>query len=347
MKTKIINITLLLVLMGGTLFFLLKDQEIDELLLCIKSADKGWLLVGLLCMIGFVCFESVIIHYLMNAMSWSINLIHCIKYSFIGFFVSAITPSSTGGQPAQIYFMKLDGISISVSSLVLMVVTVAYKAALMVMAFVMLIIENEFVMKHIAGIEFIMILGIAINLIVIIFLALMIFKQSLAKRLTGKFLLFLGKHKLIKNPDEKLKKLLLSISKYDKGAAFLKEHKGMCFNVFIITVVQRLLYLAVTYAVYRAFGLKGCSAFEIITLQLIISLAVDNLPWPGGMGVNEGIFMIFFTEIFTASYVTAGLMLTRGLNYYFIILAGGIVTALAKFMRRKQIHTLEKTDGSL
>lgn len=347
MKTKIINIAVLLVLIAGTLFFLLKDQEMDQLLLCIKSARKSWLFLGLLCMLGFICLESVIIHYLINALSYSIKLLHCIKYSFIGFFVSAITPSSTGGQPAQIYFMKNDGISISVSSLVLMVVTVAYKSVLLVMAFVMLIIENAFVMKHVAGIEFIMIFGILINVIVIVALALIIFKQSLAKRLTGKLLLLLGKRKIIKKPDEKLKKLLVSISKYDKGAAFLKEHKWMCFKVFVITVIQRLLYLVVTYTIYRAFGLKGCSPFEIITLQLIISLAVDNLPWPGGMGVNEGIFMIFFTEIFTSTYVTAGLMLTRGLNYYFIILAGGLVTAFAKFMRRKQINTLEKEDGSL
>ncbi len=347
MKAKIINITVLLVLMAGTLFFLLKDQELDELLLSIKSADARWVLTGLLCIIGFVCLESVIIHYLMNALSYSVKLLHCIKYSFIGFFVSAITPSSTGGQPAQIYFMKLDGISVSVSSLVLMVVTVAYKVVLLVIAGVMLIIENEFVMSHVKGIEFIMVFGIVVNVIMIILLMLIIFKQSLAKRMTGKLLLFLGKHKLIKNHDEKLRKLLVSISKYDKGAAFLKENKLVCFNVFILTVVQRLLYFLVTYTVYRAFGLSGCSMFEIMTLQLIITMAVDNLPWPGGMGVNEGIFMIFFTEIFTSAFVTAGLMLTRGLNYYFIILAGGLVSAFAKFMRRKEIHTIEKTDGSL
>ena len=347
MKTKIINIAVLLILMAGTMFFLLKDQELDQLLICIKSADKRWLFAGLLCMIGFVCMESVIIHYLMNALSYSIKLLHCIKYSFIGFFVSAITPSSTGGQPAQIYFMKQDGISVSVSSLILMVVTVAYKAVLLIMALFMLVIENDFVMRHVKGIEFIMIFGVVINIIMIVFLMLIIFKQSLAKRLTGKFLLFLGKHKLIKNSGGKLRRLLTSISKYDKGASFLKEHKLVCFNVFVLTVIQRILYFAVTYIVYKSFGLKGCSPFAIITLQLIISLAVDNLPWPGGMGVNEGIFMIFFTEIFTTVYVTAGLMITRGLNYYFIILAGGLITAFAKFMRRKQINTIEKTDGSL
>lgn len=347
MKAKIINIAVLLVLIAGTTYFLLKDQELDELLNCIKSANKCWLLLGLMAMICFVCLESVIIHYLLSALSYSSKFLHCIKYSFVGFFVSAITPSSTGGQPAQVYFMKRDGISVSISSLILMVVTVAYKAVLLLIALFMLVIEFGFVMEHIKGIEFILIFGVMVNIIMIVALMLIIFKQSLAKRMTGKFLLFLGKHRLIKNTDVKIKKLLTSISKYDRGAAFLKEHKLVCFNVIVITVIQRLLYFAVTYIVYKSFGLTGCSPFEIITLQLIISLAVDNLPWPGGMGVNEGIFIIFFTEIFTATYVTAGLMITRGLNYYFIILAGGMITALAKFMRRRDRDTLEKANGSL
>ena len=349
MKSKIINILLLIILMLCTFYFLLKDQELDELWACILSADKMWLLAGLVCIILFICFESVIIHYIVNALAYSVKLIHCIKYSFIGFFVSAITPSSTGGQPAQMYFMKKDGISVSISSLVMMVVTVAYKAALLFIAFIMLIVENDFVTSHIKGLEFILVFGIVVNVFVIVALMLIIFKQSLAKRICGKCILFLGSHRLIKKPDERLRKLINSISKYDRGAAFLKSHMRMFVNIFLITLVQRMMYFLVTYAVYRSFDLSqgsGCSPFEIITLQLIITLAVDNLPWPGGMGVNEGIFMIFFTEIFTPAYVTAGLMLTRGFNYYFVILAGGIVTALAKFMKRKNTD-IDANTGSL
>lgn len=31
------------------------------------------------------------------------------QYSFIGFFYSGITPSATGGQPVQLYYMSKDG----------------------------------------------------------------------------------------------------------------------------------------------------------------------------------------------------------------------------------------------
>ena len=336
-KKYLLNGLFLIALIGGTFYFLLKDQEFDMLLKYISEANALWLFVGLLLMLVFVSFESIIIHYLMKSLSCAVSFINCLKYSFIGFFVSAITPSATGGQPVQMYYMKSDGISLTVSSLVLMVVTVAYKAVLLILAAIMLIVNSSFVMAHIDGIEFIMIFGILVNVIVIGVLLLLIFKQSFAKKIVGNTILWLGRHGIIKNYQTKIKKVLATIAKYDQSAEYLKTHKKIIFNVFVITTIQRIALFAITWAIYKSFGLSGVSAFEIITLQLIISLAVDNLPLPGGLGVSEGIFLLFFEEIFTVRYLTAGLLLSRGFNYYAIIIVGGIVTAVAQLTKKK--HT--------
>ena len=119
-KKYLLNGAFLIALMVGTFYFVLKDQEIDQLFVYISKAKLGWLLLGLVFLLIYVSFESVVIHYLMKSLSYAINFIHCLKYSFIGFFVSAITPSATGGQPAQMYYMKADGIPITISSRVLM-----------------------------------------------------------------------------------------------------------------------------------------------------------------------------------------------------------------------------------
>ena len=336
-KKYLLNGLFLIALIGGTFYFLLRDQEFDMLLKYISEANALWLFVGLLLMLVFVSFESIIIHYLMKSLSCAVSFINCLKYSFIGFFVSAITPSATGGQPVQMYYMKSDGISLTVSSLVLMVVTVAYKAVLLILAAIMLIVNSSFVMAHIDGIEFIMIFGILVNVIVIGVLLLLIFKQSFAKKIVGNTILWLGRHGIIKNYQTKIKKVLATIAKYDQSAEYLKTHKKIIFNVFVITTIQRIALFAITWAIYKSFGLSGVSAFEIVTLQLIISLAVDNLPLPGGLGVSEGIFLLFFEEIFTVKYLTAGLLLSRGFNYYAIIVVGGIVTAVAQLTKKK--HT--------
>lgn len=336
-KNKLLlNGFILIALICITFYFVLKDQEFDKLIEYMSDAKPLWLLAGLLLMLVFVSFESVIIHYLSKSLSCAVNFIHCLKYSFVGFFVSAITPSATGGQPAQMYYMKADGIPLAVSSLVLMIVTVAYKAVLLFLAAVMLITNSEFVMDHINGIEVIMIFGIAVNVFMIGILLMLVFKQSFAKKIICSCILWLGRHRMIKNYQTKIKKTLAAISKYDQGAMYLKTHKKIIFNVFILTTIQRLCLFAITWAIYKSFGLSGVSAFEIITLQLIISMAVDNLPLPGGLGVSEGIFLLFFEEIFTPIYLTAGLILSRGFNYYAIIIVGGIVTVIAQLTRKRK-----------
>jgi uncharacterized protein (TIRG00374 family) len=264
-----------------------------------------------------------------------------LKYSFIGFFVSAITPSATGGQPAQLYYMAGDGLSTAVTTLVLIVVTIAYKFVLLFLGIIMFFIDFDFVIDHIENIKLIMIYGVTVNVIVIGFLLFIIFNHKFAKKLIGKFILFLAKFRIIKNHKKLLKKVITSISKYEEGAIYLKSHLWVFFKVFLITLIQRIAYFAITYFVYRSFGLTEYSIVEITILQLIISIAVDNIPLPGGMGANEGIFLVFFTKIFTPSYITAGLLLSRGISYYSIIILGGIVLAYAQITRNSKIKNKE------
>ena len=340
-KKYILNILFLLVLMVGTFCFIFKDQEITSIVKYIKEADKGYLLIGFILLIVFVSLESVIIHYLLNTLSCKNNFFSCLKYSFVGFFVSAITPSATGGQPAQLYYMSGDGISAAVSTLVLIVVTIAYKLVLLFLGIVMFFVDFDFVMSHIENIKIIMIYGVAVNIVVIGFLLFIIFNHKFAKKLIGKFILFLAKNRIIKNHKKLLKKIIVAISKYEDGAIYLKSHLLIFFKVFFITVVQRISYFAITYFVYRSFGLNEYGFLEITILQLIISIAVDNIPLPGGMGANEGIFLVFYTKIFTLSYITAGLLLSRGISYYSIIILGGLVLAYAQITRKSKIKRLE------
>ena len=51
--------------------------------------------------------------------------------------------------------------------------------------------------------------------------------------------------------------------------------------------------------------------YDIVILQGMISVAVDMLPLPGGMGISEKLFSMLFTGIFGQVKVLAGLILSR------------------------------------
>lgn len=337
-KTYVPNVLFLLFLFFGTFYYIFREQDFYDIIRYIKETNIFYISLAMIMVLLFVCGEAVIIHYIMNSLSYKVKLRACIKYSFIGFFVSSITPGASGGQPAQMYYMSEDGIKVSASSLVLMVVTIAYKAVLIIMGAFMILTEYPFVIHYLGNVKWIFIFGIVANIIIIALLFFIIFEQKFARQVLVAPIVWLGKKKIIKNYQKWTKKVLSGISKYSNGAKYLKEHKYVILNTFLLTIAQRVCYFMVTYFIYKSFGLCGTSAFQIVTLQTIIALCVDVLPLPGGMGASESIFVVLFEDIFSSgalNFVLPGMVLSRGISFYSIIILGGLVTCFAHLTRKR------------
>ena len=86
----------------------------------------GWLVLGLGLMLAFVGCEALCSRLILGG--WATRPYRrCLGYSFVGFYVSSITPSSTGGQPAQVYYMSKDGIPAAHGALNMMLIAVCYQ----------------------------------------------------------------------------------------------------------------------------------------------------------------------------------------------------------------------------
>ena len=75
--------------------------------------------------------------------------------------------------------------------------------------------------------------------------------------------------------------------------------------MFFDNMRTAFLLFAVTYLVYKSFMLNFTSAGVVITLQGMISVAVDMLPLPGGLGISEKLFKDIFVQVCTKKYYTA------------------------------------------
>ena len=153
----------------------------------------------------------------------------------------------------------------------------------------------------------------------------------LARSILVKGLDLLEKMHLMKKKSSRLEKLNASMDQYRATAVYLREHVWVLVEVFAITVFQRFALFAATWFVYKAFGLSGSSAFVIIILQGTISLAVDMLPLPGGMGISEQLFLRIFLPIFGSKLLLPGMLLSRGLGYYTELLLSALLTIFANF----------------
>ena len=134
---------------------------------------------------------------------------------------------------------------------------------------------------------------------------------------------------ILKHKEDRLDKLDRSMNLYHEAAEFMSSHWGMIARVFAITVVQRFAMFAVTYFVYRAFSLNSMGFFKVMFLQAVISVSVDMLPLPGGMGISEGLFMVIFRKVFGEALLIPGLVLSRGLGYYSELFLSAVFTIVA------------------
>ena len=129
-----------------------------------------------------------------------------------------------------------------------------------------------------------------------------------------------------------MEKLAASMDRYKETAAFFKSHKPMMALVFLITVIQRFILFYATYFVYRAFGLSGTSMWTIGLLQAAISISVDMLPIPGGMGISEAMFLSIFAPVFGSAMVLPGMALSRGITYYVQLFLCAVMAIVAHFV---------------
>lgn len=333
-----LNIALILVITLLTLHLIFKEQELPEIIRDLKSADKRWIAGGAAAAVAFVAGESVIIHYMLRVLEQKTSFFRCLKYSFIGFFFSYITPSSTGGQPMQMYHMKKDKIKIGYSTLIMLLITIAYKSVLILLALGFLIFNFGTVEQYAGDMKWLIVLGFVLNLSFIALLLLVFLKPIWARALGIKTVGLLSKLRVIKrkNKDKYTEKVIRICDTYAMGADYIKKNIAVVFKIFVLTALQRICLFSVTWIVYKAYGLSGTRFIDILTLQIIIAVAVEMLPLPGAAGISEGCFLLTFTEIFGEELVKPALLINRGLTFYLILLIGAAVTFGAHIINIKR-----------
>lgn len=328
-KKTILNVLFLLLVFGLTIYYVFRGEDLNALYGYLRQSRVEYWIAGVVLVVLFILSESVIIYYMMRSVGQPVILTHCFLYSFVGFFFSAITPSATGGQPAQLYFMKKDKLSMSVSTLILMVVTITYKAVLVMIGLIVLIFRPKVIMGYLAPVIGWCYLGVALNVFCVAFMLILVFHPTLAENILTVGLNLLGKIFHLKKKEHWLKRIHSSMEKYRDVADYLRKNKMVITNVFLITVVQRFMWFFITYLVYLSFSMEGVGPVTITMLQGMISVCVDMLPLPGGMGISETLFLKIFKPICGKEYVLPVMVVSRGISYYTQLIISALMTGIA------------------
>ena len=159
----VLDVGIFTAIMAFTFWSVFRNQNMADITGTVKMMSIPSLVAAATLSVFYVAGEGSMICYLLKGVGEKAKLMRCITYSFIGFFFSGITPSATGGQPMQLYYMKKDGHSISASTVVLMTVAVVYKFVLVVTGIGILLFWREPLKEYLEGYYSLYFVGLSLN----------------------------------------------------------------------------------------------------------------------------------------------------------------------------------------
>lgn len=334
------NIAFFAILIIFTFYILLKDQNVFDIINIIKNADLKFVLIGIFCMFIYLVLEGVNIRRTLKILGEKTTLRKNLKYAFIGFFFSSITPAASGGQPMQVYYMYKDKISVSKSTLALLINLTSMQIVTISFALISLFFNYQYLNKILI---ICFIVGITLNLSALVLLLISILSKRMTQGLINLVIKILKLLK-VKNIEEKRENLQNELEKYQESAIYIKQNKALMIKTIMTTLVQFIFYYSITYWVYRALGFGEATITQIITMQSVLYATVSGIPSPGAVGVSEGAFMEIFKNVYPEAIMSSAVLLNRGINFYLFVLICSIITIVNHVRMPKSEENMEEEE---
>lgn len=332
-KKIIFNLIFFIFLIVVTFYILLKDQNIFDIFNLMLNSNKAFVLIATFCMFLYLLLEGVnLLRTLKISGNKNVKLTSTLKYAFVGFFFSAITPAASGGQPMQIYYMHRDRVSAADATIALLMNLTCFQIVTISMALASLIFLGSYLQ---GGMIALFIIGIALNLSALALLIIGIFSRRISKWFVNLSIKILKKFKM-KNVESKIEKLNRELEKYQGTAKYIKENKKHFGKMLLTTLIQILIYYSIPFWIYKAIGFSGENIIKLIGLQAMLYATVSGIPLPGAVGVSESGFINIFKTIFSEETISGAMLINRGISFYLFVIISGLVVIISLFKSKNE-----------
>lgn len=322
---QFVNVILFLTVAFLTAYTIFKGNNTTDLIKSMNKISLFWLLLCIVAALAFVLIEGIILWILLKQKGKKLSIFRCIKYTLIGYFYSGLTPSASGGQPFQLYYMAKDGNGTAKSTVALLSMALFYKLIMVLMGAALCLFWSKGIIEYLGVYVWVYYLGLSLNVIVLlVILAFMLIPEK-TKGIIHKSIQLLIKLKLLKENYNRVEKIDSFITGYKDSVDFLFKNKVKMGVLTLLTFIQRSSLLLIPVFIYLGLPLAADNLFTVLSIQAAIYVAVDMLPIPGAQGITEIIYINALGSIFTEKYLTASMIITRSVSFYLIFIIGMIV----------------------
>ena len=294
----------------------------ENILLTLKSVNLSWLFLGIGCMVLYWLLEAVILHMILRKLNPSQAFFSTFRVSMIGQYFNTITPFASGGQPFQAYYLTKQGVSLDKGITGLLTKFIVYQGSLTLLSIIVLVFRLHFFQTEVNNFIYVTLIGFAVNFAVMFLLICVTFWPKPTKAAAHFGIRLLGKMHILKNPERQHERVEAELDKFYRNNDFMAHNVFLIFKAVLLSIMQILSYLMVSYMVYRAFGLTGADLFTMIAASAFVMMIASFVPLPGAAGASEGSFYLFFSIFFPAGLIHFAVLFWRMITFYLTIVVG-------------------------
>jgi uncharacterized protein (TIRG00374 family) len=254
-----------------------------------------------------------------------------LKVGVIGLYYCALTPSSTGGQPMQVMYMKRNKIPVGTSTCIVGIKFVIFELSLCTIYVLgmiyMMLLRGHATLKPSDEVLWLAALGFVINLAAVFMIILSIVNKKLILKVGNWIIRVFSKIKVIKNKEQTLMHFENTIDDYHTAASYISRYKLRAFGSYMISVLNLAFMFVIPYLIYLSFGSREVNIFVFFIIESFLFIAVSFFPLPGAAGASESVFMWFFGPFFGAATLIA-MLIWRFLTYYLMLIVGSLLVVL-------------------
>ena len=337
---------LLILAIGALSLFLSVGSEGAGFVDALVSSDKRFLLIMAGLMLCYYLIDALILFIICKDLKYRITYKQSFVTNMTGVLFSDLTPSSTGGQFAQVYVFHNQGVPAGIGSGILAMCFVTYQIVIIIYATIAMLCNYQTIFSN-QQTTVIAIVGFIVNVVITggFFLATKL--KKVHTFLTVSCLKFLEKIHLVKDYDKTSKTVNKSFEEFRNVSSILFSRKALFFKVCLCHVLKLTLLYSVPF--FAALSLKvpltAANYPNFLSLAAAISLFNTFMPIPGASGGSEASFMLLFGFLGQAT-ASSAMLIWRSFTFYFGLLISVLVVAFAKDTKggiMKGIKEMEKT----
>ncbi len=317
----IFNLFIIGLTIGLVVFFVFSEDGFIDLLNSGLKIDIIWLIIALVMHLLNIAIDASVIYLFVKRSTPEFTVWKAIVVSMVGQFYCAVTPGASGGQPMQILTMTRMGVkgangtaALIQKFLVWQFTLTGYSIAAMALRFSMFVQSLDFAMWILT------IIGFMGQVLTIVVLLLASFNKNFTAKIIGGIYRFLAKLHLMKNVDEKIKKLDETLTSFHNCNKDLNKDKALVVKVYVLTFIQLTVLFLIPYCIAKSFGKDGVYPFDMLCAQSFVSMVSGLVPLPGGSGAAEYCFSAFFGNTFDEITIKSAILIWRTITYYLTIL---------------------------